>query len=104
VVADLFEGHDANVAVIIHCAAQPAHDWAAKAPLVDFSVNAGGTLDLGFQIIYSAFLVGILESALPAPPKGRYRTARPKRLSQQISQAFAEALEILNPRASVKSF
>ena len=32
--------------IIIHAAAQPSHDWAAKAPLVDFSVNATGTLML----------------------------------------------------------
>jgi CDP-paratose 2-epimerase len=32
--------------VIIHTAAQPSHDWAAKAPFVDFDVNAVGTLNL----------------------------------------------------------
>lgn len=32
--------------LIIHAAAQPSHDWAAKEPLVDFSVNANGTLNL----------------------------------------------------------
>ena len=31
---------------IIHCAAQPSHDKAAQIPLVDFDVNAGGTLNL----------------------------------------------------------
>ena len=30
--------------LIIHAAAQPSHDWAAKEPLTDFSINAGGTL------------------------------------------------------------
>lgn len=30
--------------LIIHAAAQPSHDWAAKEPLTDFSVNANGTL------------------------------------------------------------
>jgi CDP-paratose 2-epimerase len=29
---------------VIHTAAQPSHDWAAKEPLTDFSVNATGTL------------------------------------------------------------
>jgi CDP-paratose 2-epimerase len=29
---------------VIHTAAQPSHDWAAKEPYTDFSVNAGGTL------------------------------------------------------------
>lgn len=32
--------------VIIHTAAQPSHDWAARAPFVDFDVNAQGTLNL----------------------------------------------------------
>lgn len=32
--------------VILHTAAQPSHDWAAKEPLTDFSVNALGTLIL----------------------------------------------------------
>ena len=45
-VADLFERYGASVAVVIHAAAQPSHDWAAKAPCVDFSINAGGTLNL----------------------------------------------------------
>jgi len=30
--------------LIIHTAAQPSHDWAAKEPMTDFSVNANGTL------------------------------------------------------------
>ena len=29
---------------VIHCAAQPSHDWAASDPYVDFNVNALGTL------------------------------------------------------------
>lgn len=32
--------------IIIHCAAQPSHDRAAAIPLVDFDVNAVGTLNL----------------------------------------------------------
>jgi len=32
--------------VIIHCAAQPSHDLAAKRPFDDFDVNAVGTLNL----------------------------------------------------------
>lgn len=32
--------------LIIHAAAQPSHDWAAKEPLTDFSVNATATLIL----------------------------------------------------------
>jgi len=32
--------------IIIHTAAQPSHDWAAKEPLTDFGVNAMGTFNL----------------------------------------------------------
>jgi CDP-paratose 2-epimerase len=32
--------------LIIHAAAQPSHDWAARDPLTDFSINANGTLNL----------------------------------------------------------
>lgn len=32
--------------LIIHAAAQPSHDWAAKEPITDFSINANGTLNL----------------------------------------------------------
>ncbi|MDD3887310.1 MAG: NAD-dependent epimerase/dehydratase family protein [Patescibacteria group bacterium] len=30
--------------LIIHTAAQPSHDWAAKEPFTDFTINANGTL------------------------------------------------------------
>ena len=33
-------------AVIVHAAAQPSHDLAAKIPFDDFDTNAGGTLNL----------------------------------------------------------
>src|SRR4051795_13292687 len=32
--------------LVIHTAAQPSHDWAAREPHTDFSVNALGTLNL----------------------------------------------------------
>ena len=35
-----------SVSVIIHTAAQPSHDWAAREPFTDFGVNATGTLNL----------------------------------------------------------
>lgn len=37
---------DIPFGLIIHAAAQPSHDWAAKDPQTDFSVNANGTLNL----------------------------------------------------------
>lgn len=35
-----------DIAAVIHCAAQPSHDWAASNPIVDFEINARGTLNL----------------------------------------------------------
>lgn len=32
--------------IIIHTAAQPSHDWAAREPFTDFTINANGTLVL----------------------------------------------------------
>ncbi len=42
----LFARYGSDVAVVIHTAAQPSHDWAAKEPQTDFGVNATGTLNL----------------------------------------------------------
>jgi CDP-paratose 2-epimerase len=42
----LFAERSTDIAAVIHTAAQPSHDWAAKEPETDFSVNAGGTLTL----------------------------------------------------------
>jgi CDP-paratose 2-epimerase len=36
----------ADLALLIHTAAQPSHDWAARDPMTDFTVNANGTLAL----------------------------------------------------------
>ncbi len=35
-----------HVVLIVHAAAQPSHDWAARDPVCDFTVNANGTLIL----------------------------------------------------------
>lgn len=44
--SELFSKYGSDIKVIIHTAAQPSHDWAAREPLTDFSVNAVGTLNL----------------------------------------------------------
>jgi CDP-paratose 2-epimerase len=43
-VRKIFKKHKFDL--IIHTAAQPAHDWAKKEPLTDFSINATGTVIL----------------------------------------------------------
>jgi len=45
-VFDLFKELRTSIRLVIHTAAQPSHDWAAKEPLTDFSINATGTLIL----------------------------------------------------------
>jgi len=42
----LFSEYGNDIKLIIHTAAQPSHDWAARDPFVDFTVNANGTLVL----------------------------------------------------------
>ena len=45
-VAAVFRRYGRDIALVIHAAAQPSHDWAASDPLTDFSVNASGTLNV----------------------------------------------------------
>jgi CDP-paratose 2-epimerase len=40
----VFAEHGRNIVLVIHAAAQPSHDWAAREPVTDFTVNANGTL------------------------------------------------------------
>ena len=42
----IFKDNKNKIKAIIHTAAQPSHDWAAKEPFTDFHVNATGTLNL----------------------------------------------------------
>ena len=45
-VSNIFQTHQNDIGLVIHAAAQPSHDWAAKEPYTDFTVNANGTLHL----------------------------------------------------------
>ena len=42
----VFVEHGRRIEVIIHAAAQPSHDWAAREPQTDFAINAVGTMNL----------------------------------------------------------
>lgn len=42
----LFKKYGSQIELVIHTAAQPSHDWAAREPFTDFTVNANGTLVL----------------------------------------------------------
>jgi CDP-paratose 2-epimerase len=43
---DIFKHYGTEIKLVVHTAAQPSHDWAARDPRMDFGVNANGTLNL----------------------------------------------------------
>ena len=45
-IENLFKEYNTDIKLVLHTAAQPSHDWAAKEPFTDFSVNANGTLNM----------------------------------------------------------
>lgn len=45
-ITKIFKTYGKDIRLIIHAAAQPSHDWAARDPYTDFTVNANGTLVL----------------------------------------------------------
>jgi CDP-paratose 2-epimerase len=42
----VFADYGKSLELVVHAAAQPSHDWAAREPRTDFTVNANGTLNL----------------------------------------------------------
>ena len=42
----IFAKYNKDIKLVLHTAAQPSHDWAAKEPFTDFTVNANGTLNM----------------------------------------------------------
>lgn len=40
----IFNKYGSDIKLVVHTAAQPSHDWAAKEPFTDFTINANGTL------------------------------------------------------------
>ncbi|HZP83934.1 MAG TPA: NAD-dependent epimerase/dehydratase family protein [Chthonomonadaceae bacterium] len=45
-ISRIFARYGNAIKLVIHTAAQPSHDWAAREPFTDFSINANGTLNL----------------------------------------------------------
>ena len=35
-----------GIQIVVHCAAQPSHDWAASSPLTDLNINLLGTVNI----------------------------------------------------------
>jgi len=42
----IFKYYKKNISIIIHCAAQPSHDYGKNYPILDFNINATGTLNI----------------------------------------------------------
>ena len=42
----IWKEYGKDISLVVHAAAQPSHDWAAREPITDFTVNANGTLNL----------------------------------------------------------
>jgi len=42
----IFRKYKKNIALVIHCAAQPSHDYGKNFPNLDFNINAAGTLNM----------------------------------------------------------
>jgi CDP-paratose 2-epimerase len=42
----IVESLGSSLNYVVHCAAQPSHDWAAREPFTDFETNARGTLNI----------------------------------------------------------
>lgn len=45
-ILDVFTRYAKDIGLVIHAAAQPSHDWAARDPFTDFDINAVGTFNL----------------------------------------------------------
>ncbi|MDA8665849.1 NAD-dependent epimerase/dehydratase family protein [Litoricolaceae bacterium] len=45
-IAELFQHYGSDISAVIHCAAQPSHDWAKNDPYLDFSINVAATVNL----------------------------------------------------------
>jgi CDP-paratose 2-epimerase len=43
-ISAIFADYASDIGLVLHTAAQPSHDWAAREPMTDFTINANGTL------------------------------------------------------------
>ena len=45
-IARIFRDYSSSIALVVHAAAQPSHDWSAREPLTDLRVKRAGVLSL----------------------------------------------------------
>lgn len=74
-IGSLFRKYGKGIALIVHTAAQPSHDWAAKDPGKDFSINAVGT-----QVMLEGFRESCPEAVFIFTSTNKVYGDRPNRL------------------------
>src|SRR3989338_7560665 len=96
----IFKKFKGDIKLVIHAAGQPSHDWAAKNALVDFAVNANGTLNVleltrlycpGAVFIFTSTnkVYGDSPNRLPVRElKNRYDLSRDNRYYHGIDETF----------------
>ena len=106
----IFSKYKRKISLIIHCAAQPSHDWAAKKPQTDFKSNTVGTFNLlELCRIYCHKSVFIFTSTNKVygdtPNKFSYKENEfrfePKRSNKFFKKGFSEDLSIDNSTNSI---
>jgi len=109
-IKNIFAKYKSKIKLIIHCAAQPSHDWASSDPLLDFDINARSTLNLlnlfkdycpksSFIFVSTNKVYGDKPNQLPIVEKNsRYEL---KKINQYYKFGFDESLTIDN---SIHSF
>ena len=58
----VFGEYGKDIKLVLHTAAQPSHDWAAKEPQTDFTVNANGKVTMVY--VTPATLCNIVASPI----------------------------------------
>jgi CDP-paratose 2-epimerase len=93
-IAGVFRRHGVDVALVVHCAAQPSHDWAAREPVTDFTVNANGTLVLLEAVRRfcpeAVFIFVSTNKVYGDAPNGLPLVEHPRRWELEPSHPFAE--------------
>jgi CDP-paratose 2-epimerase len=109
-ISAIFRELKKDIRVIIHTAAQPSHDWAAREPLTDFSINANGTMvlleatrqycpDAAFVLLSTNKVYGDLPNRLPLEETDtRWEIARSHRY---FAKGIDESMSIDNSMHSL---
>lgn len=98
-----------EIEIIIHCAAQPSHDWAVKEPITDFSINATGTLNMlenarllkDIQYFYPTFIFTSTNKVYGDTPNNLELHKKGRRLKCYDMDAIDETMSIDNSTHSI---